>query len=147
MQWNNWWNVTHTNVAYSYTVFLLQILCNLLNFRSNLAWCLHPLMNSFLLFNNPLSLKCSMRCPFSGKHSGQKLMFVLPYTFSAIVYLAIDIVWSSFNDYTYFGNSVLFSIVKIYVAISNPCFERCFCKIKLYFVSFICIVFNISSVY
>ena len=105
MQWNNWWNVTHTNVAYSYTVFLLQILCNLLNFRSNLTWCLHPLMNSFLLFNNPLSFYLiirSMRCPFSGEHSGQKLIFVLPYTFSAIVYLTIDIVWSSFNDHYIF---------------------------------------------
>ena len=34
-------------------------------------------MNSCLLFNNQLSLKCSIRCNFSAKDSGQKLIFLL----------------------------------------------------------------------
>ena len=76
-------------------------------FSRNLTWCLYPLVNSFLLFSDRLSLNCSIRCTFSAKHSGQKLIFVLPYTFSAIDHLILDIIWSSFNDHTYFDNFVL----------------------------------------
>ena len=41
-------------------------------------------MNSFLSFNNRLSLKCSIRSTFSAEYSRKKLIFFLPYTFSAI---------------------------------------------------------------
>ena len=65
-------------------------------------------MNSFILFNNRLSLKYTIRCTFSAKHSGQKLIFVVPYTFSTMDRLILDVVWSTFNDHIYFDNSVSF---------------------------------------
>ena len=77
-------------------------------FSNNLTWCLHSLMNSFLLFNNWLPLTCSIRYGFSAKHSRQKLTFALPYTFSTIEYLILDIIWFSFNNHIYFDHSVLY---------------------------------------
>ena len=67
----------------------------------------NPLMNLFLLFNNQLSLKCSIRCNFLLKHSGQKLIFLQPI-FSTIDHLISDVIWSSFNKHIYFDSSVLF---------------------------------------
>ena len=60
-----------------------------------------------LSFNNQWSLKCSIRCTFLVKHSGQKLIFVLTYTFSANYYLILDVIWSSFNNHICFDSSVL----------------------------------------
>ena len=51
----------------------------------------NPLMNLFLLFNNQLSLKCSIRCNFLLKHSGQKLIFLQPI-FSTIDHLISDVI-------------------------------------------------------
>ena len=122
-------------------MLLLKTSCYRLKlFSSNLTRCLlHPLMNSFLLFNNRLPLKCSRTCNFSAKHSGQKLIFVLPYTFSTIDHLILDAIRSC----TFF----VFSMVKIFVVIWKLGFERCFCKTKVYFGTFICVIFNHSSVY
>ena len=64
-------------------------------------------MNSLLLFNNQLSLKCSMEWTFSAKHSGQKSIFVLPHTFSTIGHLILGIISTSFNNHIYFDSSVL----------------------------------------
>ena len=52
-------------------------------------------MNSFLLFNNRLSLRYSIRCTFWAKESGQKLIFALPYTFSTADYLILDIFFTT----------------------------------------------------
>ena len=108
-------------------------------------------MNSFLLFNIWLSSKCSIRFTFSAEHSGQKLIFVLPYTFLAIDHLILDNIFSSFNDHIYFDNSVLFlhcAWLKFLLWFRNLSLKdvsRSFCKVD--FVTFICVIFNISSVY
>ena len=89
---------------------------------SNLTWCVHPLMNSFHLFVNRLPLNYSRKCNFSAKHSGQKLVFVLPCTFLTIDHLIVKVIWSSFNNHIYFDNSVLFFllfVVKIFIVISS----------------------------
>ena len=46
-------------------------------FSNNLTSCLHQLINSFLLFNTRLSLKCSIRWNFSAEYSGQNLILGL----------------------------------------------------------------------
>ena len=105
-------------------------------------------MNLLILFNNWPSLKCSIRCNFSAKHSGQKLTFVLPYTFSSIDHLILDVIWSSFNNHyiltilCFFG---LFMVI-IFVVICKPGFQRCICKTKVYSGTFIC-VFSTSAWY
>ena len=96
-------------------------------FSSNLTCCLHPLMNSFLLFNNRLPLKCSIRYNFSAKHSGPKLISIL------ILLTTSHIM------------TILCSV--LYYSWLKPCFERCFCKTKVYFGTFTCVIFNITSVY
>ena len=102
-------------------------------------------MNSFLLFNNRLSLKYSIRCNFSAKQSGQKLIFVLPYTFSTADYLILDF----FYDHIYFddfmGSFVLF-MVKIFVMVCKLRFERCFC-ISKYILVLLFALFSTSDWY
>ena len=75
-----------SNILLNFSYFHLKLL------SSNLTRCLHPLMNSFFLFNNGLSLTCSIRCTISVKPSEQKLIFVLRYTFSTIDHLILDII-------------------------------------------------------
>ena len=96
----------YINTLFGLRTFVISIKCSTLG--EIISRCLHPLMNSFLSFNNRLSLKCSIRCNFSAKRSGQKLIFALPYTFSTLDHLILDIIWSSFSDHIYFDNSVLF---------------------------------------
>ena len=82
-------------------------------FSSNLTWCLHSPLNSFLLFNyvSFMSLKCSIRRDFSPKHSKQKVIFVLPCTFSIIDHVILDVIRSFFNNHLYFDKCALFRIV------------------------------------
>ena len=93
-----WENTKDIRIQFYKTHFIKQFSYFLLKlFSNNLIWCLRPLVSSFLLLNTQWSSKYSMRCTFSAKHTRQKFIFVLPYTFLTIDHLILDITCSFFS--------------------------------------------------